>query len=120
MVTKKTLLSQVVNSTCEPPMLSPAPVITAATEYNIVSATASVTLLGMNFAPTDTTLTSALASADCATSSWTTQTSAACIGVRGTSQVATSSMSVAGIIGSSSAAFSFDGEEQMVVQNPRL
>ena len=83
--------------------------ITAATSYNVASATVSVTLAGMNFAPTDTTLTAALTSVDCATSSWTTQTSAACIGVRGPLQVGTSGLHVAGIAGSSSVVFTFDG-----------
>ena len=88
---------------------SSGPVVTAATDYNVPSFTASVTLVGINFAPTDTTLTSALTSADCATSSWTTQTSAACIGVRGAPQLATAVLSVADIAGTSTAVFSFDG-----------
>ena len=86
-----------------------APVLTAASPYNVAMATASITLGGMQFATTDATLTAALALADCATSGWTSATSAACIGVHGFVVRGTTGLTSAGILGTSSVVFSFDG-----------
>jgi hypothetical protein len=63
----------------------------------------------MNFAPSYATLTAMLAESDCATSSWTTATSAACIGIRGLGLVGTAGITAAGLVGTSSILFSFDG-----------
>ena len=76
---------------------------------NVAAAVASVTLTGMNFAPSYATLTAVLGFADCATSSWTTASSAACIGIRGLGLVGTAGITAAGVVGTSSIVFSCDG-----------
>ena len=76
---------------------------------NVAAAAPSVTLTGMNFAPSYATLTAVLGFADCATSSWTTASSAACIGIRGLGLVGTAGITAAGVVGTSSIVFSFDG-----------
>ena len=63
----------------------------------------------MNFAPAYATLTAVLAHANCATTSWTTATSAACIGIRGLVLVGTAGLTAADVVGTSSDVFSFDG-----------
>ena len=83
--------------------------ITEAAPYNVGSATASVTLKGLSFGSTDATVTGILALADCSTASWMAATSVACIGTRGHGMAGTSGLSVDGIVGTSSAQFSFDG-----------
>ena len=82
---------------------------TAALPYNVASVVASVTLTGTSFAPTDSTVTAVVALADCATSSWTTATSVACVGMPGAGDVGTVGVSVATVVGTSSTVFSFDG-----------
>ena len=79
--------------------------------YNVAAPlSSSVTLTGANFASDDYTLTAVLALRDCATSSWTTVTSAACVSSLGTSSlVGTIGLTVAGAVGTSSTVFSFDG-----------
>jgi len=95
-----------------------APVITASSPYNVgYVIVASVTLTGMDFAPTDATVTAVLALADCSTSSWTTATSVACIGIAGASQVGTVGISVAGEVGTSTTVFSFDGKSIFLLTN---
>ena len=83
--------------------------MTATALYNVVAATASVTLTGLEFGRIDATVTSVLALADCSTSSWTAVTSVACIGLRGAGGVGTTGISVASVAGTSSNVFSFDG-----------
>jgi len=90
-------------------LCSAAPALTAALPYNVASMTASVTLTGIDFAPADASVTALIAIADCSTSSWTTQTSVACIGIRGVGTTGTSGLSVAAVVGTSSVTFSFDG-----------
>ena len=94
-------------------LLLAAPVITAASPYNLGAATASVTLTGIAFSPTDATVTGVQALADCSTASWTTATSVACIGTHGRGGTGTAELTAAGVVGTSSAVFSFDGEPSM-------
>lgn len=88
-----------------------APVITAAAPYNVASAVASVTLTGMDFGPTDGTVTGLLALGECGTASWASATSVSCIGTRGAGETGTAGLTVASVAGTSSAVFSFDGRE---------
>ena len=83
--------------------------------YNVVSAVASVTLAGLNFVASDTTVTAAVALADCGTASWTTATSVSCIGTRGAGEVGTAGVTVGGVTGTSSVVFSFDGGGRFLV-----
>ena len=85
------------------------PAITAALPYNVGYVVASVTLTGASFALTDVTVTMVIALADCSTTSWTTATSVACIGMRGSVLPVTSGVSIAGVVGTTSSLFSFDG-----------
>ena len=73
------------------------------------SAVASVTLQGMSFAYVDSTVTASLDRADCSTSSWTSATTAKCIGIRGADNLGVARVTVAGAYGTSSAVFTFDG-----------
>ena len=86
-----------------------APVITAASPYNVASVVASVTLTGMDFGPTDGTVTGLLALGECGTASWASATSVSCIGTRGGGSTGTAGLTVAGVAGTSSDVFSFDG-----------
>ena len=87
-----------------------APVVTAAAPHNVGSGVVSVTLTGTNFAPTDASPVAVMSLADYSTTSWTTTTSVACIGTRGAGLIGTIGLTVAGVVGSSSSVFTFDGE----------
>ena len=87
---------------------------------NVAAAVASVTLKGMNFAPSYATLTAVLGFADCATSSWTTASSATCIGIRGLGLVGTAGITAAGVVGTSSMVFSFDGVNMHILWSHQL
>jgi hypothetical protein len=78
--------------------------------YNEASLLTSVTLSGVNFAFLDYTATALLALRDCATSSWTTVTSAACVGTRGSGQTGQLGLVLLGLASTSKVLFSFDGQ----------
>ena len=95
-------------------ILLEAPVVTAAALHNVGSGVVSVTSTGTNFAPTDASPVAVMSLADCSTTSWTTTTSVACIGTRGAGLTGVSGLTIAGVVGSSSSVFSFDGEWAMI------
>ena len=76
----------------------------------MASVAASLNLSGMNFFPTNKTLSAVVVLAECFTASWTATTSVVCIGTRGRSSVGTIGLSVAGIVGTTGTVFSFDGD----------
>ena len=66
---------------------------------NLASATVSVTLTGMDFGPSDATVTAVLALRDCSTTTWVTSSSVACIGTLGDGEAGSLGLTVADIVG---------------------
>ena len=69
-----------------------------------------MTLSGLEFGLINTTVTGKLALEDCATTSWSSATSVACIGTHGADGTGTAGATLHGVAATSSAMFSFDGQ----------
>ena len=88
----------------------PAPVITRVSPFNAGFATpGQSTLAGFDFARLNASPTALIALAECSTSSWASVTSVMCAGRHGAALMGTAGMTVAGVTGTSSCLFSFDG-----------
>ena len=71
----------------------------------------SLSVIGLNFAFTDSTPSGRLGSAECSTTSWASSTSAVCIGSVADPLVVT----VGGVVGTMTLTFSYDGVSPLAV-----
>ena len=71
---------------------------------------AIVTLAGLNFGESDASQTVLFALAVCSTTIWTAVTSVSCAAAPGASLVNIVGITVAGVVSTSDAVFSFDGD----------
>ena len=89
---------------------SKAPVASFLLELNSASTSGySVTVSGMNFAVSATTPTSTIGLSSCATASWASATSLVCMLSMGEGVIHVLRVTVAGVVGSRTAIFSYDG-----------
>ena len=87
-----------------------APVVSFVLEANsVVTSGYSVTVSGMNFAASTTTPTSTIGLSSCATTTWASTSSVVCMLGTGEGISHELRVTVAGVVGSNSASFSYDG-----------
>ena len=93
-----------------------APVVSFVAEDNsAVTSGYSVTVSGMNFAVSATTPTSTIGLSSCATAAWASASSVVCMLSMGEGVSHELRMTVAGVVGSRTATFSYDGKCVIVV-----
>ncbi len=93
-------------------VFNPAPTVSFVSEANSgVTSGYSVTVSGMNFAVSATTPTSTIGLSSCATTAWASASSVVCMLSMGEGVKHEQRMTVAGIVGTRTATFSYDGKE---------
>ena len=90
-----------------------APVVSFVGEYNAATTTGwSVTVSGIDFGSLDTTPTARLGVSNCLTASWASTTSVTCFTTPGEGVENDAAMTVAGVVGTCTKTFSYDGAER--------
>ena len=97
----------------------PAPVVSFVAESNSgVTSGYSVTVSGLNFGVAATTPTSTIGLSSCATAAWASTSSVVCMLSMGEGVGHELRMTVAGVVGSRTATFSFDGAHHLLLFSP--
>ena len=93
-----------------------APVVSFVSESNAASTTGwSVTVSGIDFGSLDATPTTRLGVSDCLTAAWASSTSAVCFTTPGEGVEKDAAMTVAGVVGTRTKTFSYDGGGRRVL-----
>jgi hypothetical protein len=87
--------------------------VSFAAEANaVVTAGWSVTVTGISFAPLTETPSARVGLSSCGTTSWASGTAVVCLLAQGYGTAATVTATVAGVVGTRTALFSFDGAQR--------